>query len=279
MAGQDIGIISKEKSPLIQRIEKGMAERDTPGIIFTDLRSDPNVMRKPDYFLTIFNIVPRKFQILRPPSFPLIVLAECPPSQRFKAVAKIPNIVNEKFVYQESGETMVRGILGERFATDLLCPSNLGVDIWAELSSDSQIWIDGGSDDLTKRGVFWTRNETPTEEELFKCKTKMEKFYRHLLTQAEEYARNQQFREIGFEHHLAADYFQTSTAWHQTILAPALCPNCAEPIKTGVAFHQASWGICVIDWHRTIAAGVKKREDVPMELRWWSEEEIAETKP
>jgi|SRR5579862_3522895 len=314
----EVGASILSKQPYHQAIERKMSAENSPGVHFVDLRADANLMRAPDYFITLFNIVDRKFVIQRPPSFPMIVLAPCPRDKPWKAVARIPNIVNEKFVAAESGETQIRGIIGERFATDLLNPSNTGIDMWADISDDAALWIDKGTDDMTKRGLFWAGGRQPGREvlcdncgavedtedrileghdrraycrkcdqvysprpndaDLAKCKGRLERFYRQLLTQAEEYARNQQFREIGYEHHLSADYFGLNSSWHQTIQAPQLCEYCGDAIKAGIAYHMSSSGLmCIRNWKSAVKAGVKQRSDVPIEERWWKDEPVAVT--
>lgn len=241
-----------------------------------DFRQDANVSRPPDYHLHVYNIVPRAFEIRRPPNFPLIKLAACPVGQPYAKVAIIPNIVNEKWTDADSGETRVRGIPGERFATDLLNPCNLGIDCFQEINDEAASWIDGGSDDKTRRGVFWTVNDPPTPAELALAKERLEKHYRKLLVEADDLDINQNRKGIGMEHHLAADYFKYRKPWHQIAELPELCPNCAEAITKGVAYHRNSMGErCVIDWKRTLASGIIKKSDVPESERWWTEAKTA----
>lgn len=241
------------------------------GVRFVDFNGDPNVTREPDYYLYIFNIAPRSFMIRRPPNFPCLTLAACPEGQSYALVGRVPNVVNEKWI-DDNGQTQNRGILGERFATDLLNPSNLGIDIWAEITDDQMNWIDGGTDDMTRRGLFWSRNERPTEDELRRAKAKMERHYRALLTQADKLHREGKMAEIGPEHHYAADYFRVKSLWHTVAELPSECPNCGDEVKKGIAFHMTTIGtVCVLDWKRAVQAGVKKKEDVPEDMRWWKE--------
>ena len=82
-----------------------------------------------------------------------------------------------------------------------------------------------------------------------------------------------QKRNIGQEHHDAAEYFHVKNAWHTVAELPTLCENCGEPLPMAtVPFHRNMMGlICVRDWKRTVEAGAKTREDVPEEKRWWKE--------
>jgi hypothetical protein len=238
-----------------------------------DFRGDANVTRPPDYYIYIFNIAQRKFEVRRPPHFPLINFAGCPAGEPYALVGRVPNVVNEKWIDADSGETRVRGIQGERFATDLLNPSNIGIDIWGEVPEELS-WIDsGGTDDLTRRGMFWSLNSEPAPEELARAKEKLEKHYRQLLQKADQLYSDPKTRpEISREHHLAADYFKVRSQWHIVAEVPSVCPNCGEAKPTGVPFHVSSIGTICIEptaeaWRRAVLAGVKKKEDIPEELR------------
>jgi hypothetical protein len=242
----------------------------------TDFRGDANLNREIEYFLYIFNIAPRKFAVCRPPSFPLMNFSACPAGQPWALVGRVPNIVNEKWIDADSGEIRTRGMMGERFATDLLNPANVGIDIWAEITDDQLKWVDGGTDDLTRRGMFWSRNEVPSAQELANAKDRMQRHYKVMLQQADELAVDPKTRrEIGMEHHLAAEYFRAKSSWHIVAEIPVTCPNCGDSIREGIAYHMGPLGPCIIDWKRAVAAGVRKKEDVPEEARWWDEKDFA----
>ena len=64
-----------------------------------------------------------------------------------------------------------------------------------------------------------------------------------------------------------------NASWHLRTAIQEACPNCGDQINPGIAYHSSSvGGVCVLDWARTVKAGVKSRDDVPMEARWWEEE-------
>ncbi len=233
-----------------------------------DFTADANLQRAPDYYVYIFNIAPRKFEVRRPPSWPLVTFAACPKGQPYALVGKIPSTVNERSTVND--REIVVGYQGERFATDLLNPTNLGTDIWREITDDQISWVDGGTDDLTRRGLFWSRNETPTADELAKATDRMERHYKALLAQGDEYFRTNRQREIGPEHLRAADHYHYKAQWHTIAEVPHTCPNCGEAVRPGIAYHMNAMNvICVLDWKRAVESGVKAKEDVPHELRWW----------
>ncbi len=249
-----------------------MQRENIKGISFVDFTQDANLQRKPDYYLYLFNISPRKFQVCRPPSWPMINFAACPAGKKYELVGRVPSIVNEVSLVVD--RTVVTGIAGERFATDLLNPTNTGIDIWKEITDGEISWLDGGTDDLTRRGMFWSRNEVPSEDELRMAKSRMEQHYKSLLQQADSLERENRQKEIGPEHRMAAEYFHYKAHWHVVAETPNFCPNCGEAVRTGVAYHATPFGtMCVIDWQAAVRAGVKTRADVPEEYRWWAETE------
>ena len=234
---------------------------------------DPNFNRKPDYWLNVFNISHLAYVRHRPVDFPTINIAACPRGEEWILAVKVPSVVNYKYASADTGQPVFNSLRGERFATDLINPANLGEDIWADAGNSELDQMHGGSDDLTRRGVFWSRNEIPSAQELAKARARLEKHYRELCQKARDMAAQGKTTEIGAEAHEAADYLHLSESWHMRTAVGIPCPNCGEMIQPNVAFHTSGVaGVCILDWRKAIAAGVKKREDVPLELRWWKDE-------
>jgi hypothetical protein len=268
----DATILENKSTNAAEWERRQMAAEAIRTVRLIDFRGDANVDRPADYYLYIYNIAQKKFTVHRPPNFPSITFAGCPSGQPYALVGRVPNVVNEKWIDGVSGEVRVRGIQGERFATDLLNPSNTGIDIWGEVP-DEMSWIDGGTDDLTRRGLFWTRNSVPTPDELNRARAKMETHYKKLLQQADQlYSDPATRREIAPEHHIAAEYFKVRAQWHIIAEVPAVCPNCGETTKPGVPFHVNSIGVVCVQptaeaWKRAVQAGVKTKADVPDEFQ------------
>ncbi len=140
-----------------------------------------------------------------------------------------------------------------------------------------------------QQGLFWSKNDPPTEQELKEAELRLEKFYRGLLEKAtatETAAPNQLPDLINDHYRLAADYFGEEYSWHKKRIvkksetAKEQCPNCGGEIKTGVAFHfDPESGICVIDWKRAYNAGKVKKEDVPDDFQWWEEPSVEAPTP
>lgn len=233
-------------------------------------QSDPNMIRKPDYFIYMFNVGAKSHEVCRPPQMPRVQIPGIKPGEKFRMAFKIPNTVNQMWADPDNGSPRIHGEHGERVAMDMINPNNLGIDQDAEIDQSKVL---SAGNDLSKYGVFWSRNEVPTELELTAARKRMEKFYRELLRRADQLATNGKRDEITDDMHMAADYFQYQAAWHVQVEVPLACPQCGENIKQGVAYHKNSMDvICVIDWKRTVASGAKKKEEVPEELRWWGKE-------
>lgn len=261
-----------DNSQVAQVIAKSMTQTDNMrNLTFIDLRGDINASRAPDYFLYVYNIAQRTFEIRRPPQWGLIKLAACPKGEPYVKAMRISNVVQEKWVDPDSGEIRYRGMAGERFAMDLVNPVNIGIDMWAEIANEELTWIDSGTDDLSVRGLFWSPSDPPKDWELGKTRGRLENFYRGKLSQARHYAQTDKTRDqIGPEHHLAAEYFRIRESWHTVAELPSFCPNCGEELPNpNVAYHKNSMGDrCVIDWKRTVEAGAISVDQVPEAKLW-----------
>src|SRR5690242_4051638 len=150
---------NSQRAAIQQRILTQESNMQT--VRLTDFTGGAHLDRLPEYCLYDFNIAPRAFNRNRPPCFPNISLAPCPAGQPYAKVGKFPDIVDEKWIDADSGEVRVKGIKGERFVMDLINPSNLGIEMWREITDEQMTWVDGGTNDYTRRGLFWTRNEEP----------------------------------------------------------------------------------------------------------------------
>jgi hypothetical protein len=49
------------------------------------------------------------------------------------------------------------------------------------------------------------------------------------------------------------------------------CPNCGTQIPHSAGFHFMGNGACCVNnWQQAVGSGVKTRDDVPKEARWWT---------
>lgn len=237
---------------------------------------DPSQMRKPEFFVYVYSVVdPRpvgkKLRRALPPLVPELDIAELKPGQRYTLVTKIGHPVMQPQM-RENGERYVDYHDGRRIAQEIVNPDNFTLNQDAPIDP-TKTFSEGN--DFGRLGVFWSLNETPTHEEIAKAVARKEAFYRARLDQARVVETSDPkalYQYITTTDHVAADYFGEEFSWHRKQQKPESCPNCGEPIRAGAAFHRNVDGIiCVIDWKRTVGAGVKTRDDVPVEQRWWEE--------
>lgn len=221
---------------------------------------DPNLSRKPDYYIYVFTVSKRKFLIRQPTLFPRLEVPACGPNERYKLVIAIPHPLQQQDVTDGgAGQLISRGYHAEDVAMSLCNPNNLTRDQEATPPAGTVLGI---GNNLTVQGVFWTPNETPTEKELVAAELRREKYYRSLLNKARALENSNPKAlegELNIDYRMAADYFGEETSWHKKHIHQEACPNCGESIKPGVAFHKNKEleMICVIDPIRAAAAGVK----------------------
>lgn len=240
----------------------------------------PGMKRKPEYWIYVFNIGAKawvddahgKLAIRRPPLMPCVSIPGCPKSSKYVVAFRVPDIIRQGWQDEVTGGLRIHEEYGERVVMDIINPVNPGIDQDLEIDPNVQAFASGFN--LGEYGVFFSKNEEPTDEEMDKARKRMEKRYRALLAEADELERAGERKRITADHYLAADYFDYKSGWRTRAEAPSACPVCGSSMKAGAAFHVLDGGgLCINDWKRVVAAGVRKREDVPEELRWWEEEE------
>jgi hypothetical protein len=243
---------------------------------------DPDLTRKPEYFVYVYSVVdprPDGYHLIRnaPPLIHNLRIAELKAGERYTLVTTIPHPVNQAGVDPSNEQRVNWAHNGQRVAQDVVNPENITMNQDASMAADRSF---AEGNDFGKLGVFWSLNNPPTDEEVAKAIKRKETFYRRRLDQAralEASSPKDLALFLSPTDHIAVDYFarvyesEEQFSWHKVMRMPDKCPNCGESIKSGVAFHaSAALGgmICVIDWKRTVEAGVKKLKDVPESKRW-----------
>lgn len=233
---------------------------------------DPGAFRKPDYQVYLYSVSKKKFEIKIPPHVPLTVLKACPEDQEYVLVHTLSHPVQQVDKDIDTGEPRMRYHDAMKVAQDIVCPNAPDMD--GAIAPDAYAI----NTDLRAQGVFYSRNNPPTEAEVKKAHQRLEKHYRGLIEKASalEYSNPKELAEfINEDCRLAADYFDESPTWYKkptkkkVEAAKGECPNCGESIKSGLAYHFVEGVACVIDWKRAVAAGVKMKADVPEGQEWW----------
>lgn len=186
----------------------------------------------------IYNISPLSHEKDHP-IFKKVTIPGCPVGQPYKLAFSLPSILPQTRVFMfQNDEISFEYINGARVAMDIVNPDNLGLD-----QSVSVVYSCSQGNDLGVRGVFWSYNNPPTEEELESVKKRFRKHCRNLLEQAgaKVYTMKNPFQQevsalikkgyteeaaiqevqrkvqIGPEHHAAADYLRVRTVWHPVL--------------------------------------------------------------
>lgn len=239
---------------------------------------DPDQVRQPEYTVYLHSISKRAHEQPNP-VYRNIIIPACPKDKRYITFMRIVHPAMQQIVDPDnvSGPLIPKYINAKGLALSICNPSYVGNDLgiqdsgppdWAQISSSEC--------NLTRQGIFASMNAIPTEEELAKAEARRLAYYKFRFKEANELAMSDPKR-LGeiliLDHHMAADMFDASTAWHQNPSPKVECDLCGERIKMGLAFHYTNGRICVLDWERAYLAGAIKKEDVPEGREWWTVED------
>ena len=176
------------------------------------------------------------------PTFGKVRFLSCEAGQPYKYAFSIPSILAQtNFSVDNPKETHTFLVDGKRVATDLVNPDALGTDQFV----DHVRYIPSHGNNFTQKGVFWSFNNPPSEEELDKVKKIHRKHCKFLLEQAGtkafikqgwleqrikdmqkrdkdltfEVAKKKAYEEIQItpEHHAAAEFMKVKTDWHPVL--------------------------------------------------------------
>lgn len=240
---------------LVHRADLSNAMSKSNNFDFNFNTNDYLLGRKPEYFVYIFNVSEETYEVARPPIAKRIVIPGRKVGEKYALAGQIPQplLIPEGNV--DSSDIRVGAQDARRFAMDIINSENLTLDQDAVIDP-KQAFSQGA--DLGKKGVFWSLNAVPTEEEIKKAVGRMEKYYTYLLSQARatEVSSPATLSHILTpEHHRAADYYGEEHSWHGKRSRPMDCPNCGTKVKEGIAYHVVDGDLCVINWERTVKAG------------------------
>lgn len=230
---------------------------------------DLSSVRRVEYLIYVFTVSKKQHNITRP-LFPRLVAPACEPGQRYRLVTKIEEPTYEiKQDPDNPWTTKTYLHKAEILANDICCTSNYQKDQYANIPMQDDLSLQ--SNDFGKYGIFWTKNEVPTEQELTRAEQNAANYYRTRLKKMDAIPDSDPSKAqlLIPDDHDACEFFDEERPWHKKFDVKSDCPNCGEKIKKGIAFHRSNGALCVIDWQRTVMAGAAKKDDVPEEMRWW----------
>jgi hypothetical protein len=214
--------------------------------------------RAPEYFVYLYSVSEQEHVVSRPPIMKEMRIAGRKKGERVAFVTRLPQPLVTPKGNVDSSEIDIGVMDTRRFVTDIINPDNLTIN--QDAAPDH---ITGQGNDLGAKGVFWSLNNPPTEEEIVKAETRLKARYKLLLEQARavEVSAPAKLQDtLSPEHHMAADYFHETFTWHGAPVHKDMCPRCGGLANVGAPFHSLDGGgICVGDWKKAVAAGARSR--------------------
>jgi hypothetical protein len=215
--------------------------------------------RKPDYWVYLYNLSEQAHDVFRPPLFANIHIPGRKRGEEYVLAARLPSPLLAPQGSVDSDDLKTELLDTRRVVMDMCNPDNLGLD-----QNAVGFTVTNVGNNLSKKGVFWSLHNPPTEQEIKDATKRMEAYYNSVLEKmkALETSNPKELLEhLGPEAHTAADYFGIETSWHGKRSRPMDCPNCGDRIKAGVAFHKTEEGtLCILDWKRAVASGVRTKQ-------------------
>lgn len=200
----------------------------------------------PAYKIYVYNLGPMQHEVPKGSAGTFII----PPCNEDGSLGKalvLPSVWRDS--YQVEQEMKTHAVSGEFMAIDIVHP------VTAHIGAGKTWWSMGAN--LDDVGVFWTRNEVPTEAEIAAARKKMEVTYRKLLNMAASIEAAGRIDDITPLMRIAASYFGEDRAWNKIYRKTAECPGCGEPAKAGIIRHPCGY---IFDPDRALMAGMITEE-------------------
>jgi hypothetical protein len=213
-------------------------------------------MRPPAGMVYIYSVSRRDMKTTHS-LFPPMTLKGCRNSERYVLSTQITDPVSQASPDLERGGNRVDEHDGWRVAIDLLNPDNPTDNPWANTSLSALSW----GCNMIARGLFPSRENPPSEEDIVKAEAMRDSYYERITEEAtrlESVSTRElnDFLKQNPDVHDAMDALNLSASWHRRRELMAVCPNCGQSVKRGVAFHKFEDMLCVIDPERAWKAGM-----------------------
>jgi len=162
------------------------------------------------------------------------ILPKRPEDFQYRLFTSIPEILRVPKYYADSNEVGFFIEDGKRVAMDLINPDNLGLDQDKVYTCGDHVTAYGRN--LGERGVFWSLNNPPTQDEINSAKARMDKHYKYVITMIDtlefvfrntewtkDTAQQQRIAKVQFEEaitpeaHAVADHFGIERSWHKPL--------------------------------------------------------------
>lgn len=185
------------------------------------------------YHVYVYTISKQEWVVQQAPLIPYLIIPACGPGEPYKKVVEIPHPMMQIERHPDKNEAIIYRHEAERVAESICDPNNPTLD--QDYLSKSPL---GLGVNLHVQGVFWSRNDPPTREELTKAEKRIEKYHASLIERARtlEISNPKLLEElINPDYHAAAERFGLETPWHRKLVSKAECPVCAESVNPSAA--------------------------------------------
>ncbi len=229
---------------------------------------DANTIRQVQYYVHIFNVSEVEVRIERPwVSFNpagmarVIIVPPCLPGERVSKPYKIADVVQTPLRNDGTKTVTLIGNKGEFLAQDAINPED-PTGNWKTMRERGigQSFNEGVN--LYHWGLFWTRNEVPTDEEVGTARRRLVANYNRLVNEAKMlWAGGEQKRlEIGETHRRAASHFKLEFPWNTLYTEQKQCPQCGTTASPSAAVCANKECPVVFDWDQAVALGLRTHE-------------------
>lgn len=200
----------------------------------------------PPYKVYIYNLGPMQHTVEKG-SAGTFILKACEPGEDYALAYTLPSIWRDTYFVEQEMKT--HSVSGEFMAQDIVHP------ITAHIGAGRTWWSMGAN--LDDVGVFFTRNNPPSDQELAAARGKMEATYRRLLGMAASIEAAGRIDDITPLMRIAASYFGEDRPWNKIYRKTAKCPGCGEATAEGIIRHPCGY---VFDPDRALLAGMISKE-------------------
>lgn len=225
-----------------------------------------NLEHTPAYFVYIFNVSEREARIERPwvnfnPAArgKLIVVPARQEGERVSKPFRISDIVQIPIRNDANRTVQTMGQRGEFLAQDAINPED-PTGNWKTLRATQAGFSLNQDTNLYHWGLFWTKNQTPTDEEVNSAVGRLEANYNRLIEEAKMlWAQGDKGKQqIGTTHRTAASYFSLEFEWNMLYRSLQECPGCGTRISKNVV-------VCpncpaTFDWAKALALGLRTKQ-------------------
>lgn len=206
--------------------------------------------------LYIFNISDIELA-WREPGFSRFVVPACEKGKPYSEPLSIPGIISEEYLQDQSTEFNHYNAVEIAYAI-----LKIGPGMKATL-------------DMTNKGYFMSETNPPSAARLAEAQAKYNIWCDGLIREADAImaqgeSKGMTGQMLNESHYRALAYRKQTRQWGKQSVEMMDCPACGGSVPRGAAVH-ASCG-AIVNWELAVTHGLKKREDVPVEKRWWKEQ-------